>query len=46
MVIDNYQWFAIHQVEEAQVDAFVQLLKSGKTIGIVSEAGCAGIADP
>jgi 16S rRNA (cytidine1402-2'-O)-methyltransferase len=46
MVIDNYQWFTIHQVEEAQVNAFVQLLKSGKTIGIVSEAGCAGIADP
>jgi len=46
MVIDNYQWFPIHQVEAAQVDAFVQLLKSGKTIGIVSEAGCAGIADP
>jgi 16S rRNA (cytidine1402-2'-O)-methyltransferase len=46
MVIDDYQWFPIHQVESAQVDAFVQLLKSGKTIGIVSEAGCAGIADP
>jgi 16S rRNA (cytidine1402-2'-O)-methyltransferase len=46
MVIDDYQWFPIHQVEAAQVDAFIQLLKSGKTIGIVSEAGCAGIADP
>jgi 16S rRNA (cytidine1402-2'-O)-methyltransferase len=46
MVIDDYQWFPIHQVEAAQVDAFVQILKSGKTIGIVSEAGCAGIADP
>ena len=46
MVIDDYQWFLIHQVEATQVDAFVQLLKSGKTIGIVSEAGCAGIADP
>ena len=46
MVIDDYQWFPIHQVEAAQVDAFVQVLKSGKTIGIVSEAGCAGIADP
>jgi 16S rRNA (cytidine1402-2'-O)-methyltransferase len=46
MVIDDYQWFPIHQVESAQVDAFVQILKSGKTIGIVSEAGCAGIADP
>lgn len=46
MVIDNYQWFTIHQVEEAQINHFVQILKSGKTIGIVSEAGCAGIADP
>ncbi len=46
MVIDHYQWYTIHQVEEAQVNAFIQLLKSGKTIGIVSEAGCAGIADP
>ena len=46
MVIDDYQWFTIHQVEEAQINAFIQLLKSGKTIGIVSEAGCAGIADP
>lgn len=46
MVIDDYQWFTIHQVEAAQVNAFVQLLQAGKTIGIVSEAGCAGIADP
>lgn len=46
MVIDDYQWFTIHQIEETQINAFVQILKSGKTIGIVSEAGCAGIADP
>ena len=46
MVIDDYQWFTIHQVEEAQINHFIQILKSGKTIGIVSEAGCAGIADP
>jgi 16S rRNA (cytidine1402-2'-O)-methyltransferase len=46
MVIDNYQWFTIHKVEEAQINNFIQILKSGKTIGIVSEAGCAGIADP
>jgi 16S rRNA (cytidine1402-2'-O)-methyltransferase len=46
MVIDNYQWFTIHQVEEVQINNFIQILKSGKTIGIVSEAGCAGIADP
>lgn len=46
MVIDDHLWFPIHQVEDAQVNNFVQLLKAGKNIGIVSEAGCAGIADP
>jgi len=46
MVIDNYIWQPIHKVEEAQVSAFKALLKEGKNIGIVSEAGCAGIADP
>jgi 16S rRNA (cytidine1402-2'-O)-methyltransferase len=46
MVIDNYVWQPIHKVEDAQIKAFTQLLKEGKNIGIVSEAGCAGIADP
>lgn len=46
MIIDNYQWFPIHKVEEAQIKHFLNLLSEGKNIGIVSEAGCAGIADP
>lgn len=46
MVIDNYTWHAIHKVENEQIFAFSQLLKQGKNIGILSEAGCAGIADP
>jgi 16S rRNA (cytidine1402-2'-O)-methyltransferase len=46
MIIDNYEWHAIHKVEEAQIEIFKTVLKSGKNIGIVSEAGCAGIADP
>jgi 16S rRNA (cytidine1402-2'-O)-methyltransferase len=46
MVIDNYIWHPIHKVEADQIKAFNQLLKEGKNIGIVSEAGCAGIADP
>jgi 16S rRNA (cytidine1402-2'-O)-methyltransferase len=46
MIIDNYIWHPIHKVEEAQVSAFIALLNGGKNIGIVSEAGCAGIADP
>ena len=46
VVIDDYTWHAIHKVENEQIHAFSQLLKQGKNIGILSEAGCAGIADP
>lgn len=46
MVIDDYQWFAIHKAEAEVRSQFVQLLKEGKNIGIISEAGCPGIADP
>jgi 16S rRNA (cytidine1402-2'-O)-methyltransferase len=46
MVIDDYLWYPIHKVETAQINTFIQLLKQGKNIGILSEAGCAGIADP
>ncbi|TDH26551.1 SAM-dependent methyltransferase [Segetibacter sp. 3557_3] len=46
MVIDDYQWFTIHKAEEQVKDKFRILLKEGKTIGIISEAGCPGIADP
>lgn len=46
MVIDNYQWQAIHKAETAVVQQFLKALKEGHTIGIVSEAGCPGIADP
>jgi 16S rRNA (cytidine1402-2'-O)-methyltransferase len=46
MVIDNYSWHPIHKIEAEQINEFVNLLKAGKNIGIISEAGCAGIADP
>jgi 16S rRNA (cytidine1402-2'-O)-methyltransferase len=46
MVIDDYQWFAIHKAETEVRSQFVQLLKEGKNIGIISEAGCPGVADP
>lgn len=46
MVIDDYQWFTIHKAELEVKQQFLQLLKSGKNIGIISEAGCPGIADP
>ena len=46
MVIDNYEWHTIHKAEEEVKNIFRQKLKEGKTIGIISEAGCPGIADP
>src|SRR3954453_6961216 len=46
MVIDDYTWFTIHKAEEEVQQSFTQLLKEGKNIGIISEAGCPGVADP
>jgi 16S rRNA (cytidine1402-2'-O)-methyltransferase len=46
MVIEEYTWCAIHKVEAEQISTFKELLKAGKNIGIISEAGCAGVADP
>jgi 16S rRNA (cytidine1402-2'-O)-methyltransferase len=46
MVIDDYKWFTIHKAEEEVQQAFLQLLKAGNNIGIISEAGCPGVADP
>src|SRR5690606_10435384 len=46
MVIDDYQWYAIHKAESAVMQAFINTVKDGKNVGILSEAGCPGIADP
>ncbi len=46
IVIDDFEWFAIHKTEEEQVKYFKARINEGKTIGIISEAGCPGIADP
>lgn len=46
MVIDDYLWYAIHKLEEQQIQAFTSHLLAGKNIGIISEAGCPGVADP
>jgi 16S rRNA (cytidine1402-2'-O)-methyltransferase len=46
MVIDDFKWFTIHKAEKEVEETFIQLLKQGKNIGIISEAGCPGIADP
>ncbi len=46
IVIDNYEWYTIHKAENEVMSAFRQKIKEGKNIGIISEAGCPGIADP
>ncbi|MFT3979931.1 MAG: SAM-dependent methyltransferase [Ferruginibacter sp.] len=46
IVIDDFEWFAIHKAEEEQLAQFRSKIKEGKTIAIISEAGCPGIADP
>jgi 16S rRNA (cytidine1402-2'-O)-methyltransferase len=46
MIIDNYQWHTIHKAEEQVLQQFELAIQQEKNIGIVSEAGCPGIADP
>jgi 16S rRNA (cytidine1402-2'-O)-methyltransferase len=46
MVIDNYEWHTIHKAESEVKDTFKKILQRGVTIGIISEAGCPGVADP
>jgi 16S rRNA (cytidine1402-2'-O)-methyltransferase len=43
MVIDDYEW---HTIDDNSAGKFRNSLKEGKTIGIISEAGCPGVADP
>ena len=46
MVIDDYAWVAIHKAEAGVQHQFRDFIKAGKNIGIISEAGCPGVADP
>ncbi|MFP5042288.1 SAM-dependent methyltransferase [Parasediminibacterium sp. JCM 36343] len=46
MVIDDYQWYTIHKAEDQVLQAFAKHVLLGQNIGIISEAGCPGIADP
>lgn len=46
MVIDDYKWYTIHKAEGQVITALQQKIKEGKNIGIISEAGCPGVADP
>ncbi len=46
MVIDEKEWYSIKEMTPEISTAFHQKLKEEKNIGIISEAGCPGIADP
>ena len=46
IVIDNFEWYAIHKAEQEQINTFRQKIKEEKNIAIISEAGCPGVADP
>jgi 16S rRNA (cytidine1402-2'-O)-methyltransferase len=44
MVIDNYQWHVIQSKDAAA--SFRSAVGENRQIGIISEAGCPGVADP
>ena len=46
MVIDNYSWVNIKEITPDVITTFRSSIKENKQIGIISEAGCPGIADP
>lgn len=46
MVIDDQEWFNIKEPTDEMRNRFRQKIKEEKTIGIISEAGCPGVADP
>ena len=46
IVIDNYEWHTMQALTPELATTFHQAVSQGKTIGIVSEAGCPGVADP
>ncbi|MGZ8545584.1 MAG: SAM-dependent methyltransferase [Flavisolibacter sp.] len=46
IVIDDQEWFSMKTVDNMVMQAFRQKIKEGKNIGIISEAGCPGVADP
>lgn len=46
IVIDNFEWIAIQKAEGEALLRFRQKLNEQQTIGIISEAGVPGVADP
>lgn len=46
IIIDQFEWITIHKAEEIAVDILRKKIKEEKILGVISEAGCPGIADP
>ena len=52
IVIDSYRWYVIDKhasglTKDTETNrAFKQILREEKNVGIISEAGCPGVADP
>lgn len=46
IIIDNFEWHEMLEKENTLADIFRQRVLEGKTVGIISEAGCPGVADP
>jgi 16S rRNA (cytidine1402-2'-O)-methyltransferase len=46
MVIDDYAWHNMKELKSETQTAFRRSIRDNKIIGILSEAGCPGIADP
>ena len=44
--IDSREWHETGSAEEEKISIFIKCIKEQKIIGIVSESGCPGIADP
>jgi 16S rRNA (cytidine1402-2'-O)-methyltransferase len=46
IVIDDFEWFNMKEVTDYISAAFRTKIQEEKAIGIISEAGCPGVADP
>lgn len=46
IVIDDFEWYNMKEVTPETTTAFRQKIQEEKIIGIISEAGCPGVADP
>jgi len=44
--IDAYEWYNMQSITHETETLFKQKISEGKTIGLISEAGCPGVADP